>query len=61
MANMGILYMYLGRLQEAEVLLMQAKRMAPSLMIIDQFIRQLQLIQKRKSASGGNGSSFSER
>ncbi len=53
-ANMGILYLLLRRVPEAEALLFQAQRMAPEI-DLSPYIKQLEKIKKRKIVSGKNG------
>lgn len=55
MGNMAIVYMYLGRLQEAEVIFTQLKKTAPGFKNIDIYINELERLKKRKKSSRGNG------
>ena len=57
MANMGLVYLFTGKINEAEVLLLQAKRMSRGQALnLDPYIREVQKIKKRKELSRGNGS-----
>ncbi len=55
MANMGLSYMFLGRLIEAEALLIQAKKMDPENKQISRHIQYLYHLKRRKEKSRGNG------
>ncbi len=55
MGNMAIVYMYLGRLQEAEVVFTQLKKMAPGFKNINIYINELERLKRRKKSSRGNG------
>lgn len=55
MGNMALVYMRMGRLQEAEVLLKQIKIMDPNNKNIDIYLKELERIKRRKRSSRGNG------
>lgn len=55
MSNMALVYLRLGRLQEAEILFTQAKKMDPYSKRLDIYIRYIEKIKKRKKSSRGNG------
>ncbi len=56
MANMGLVYLFTGKVNEAEVLLLQAKRMSRDISLnLDPYIREVQRIKKRKESGRGNG------
>jgi len=55
MGNMAIVYMYLGRLEESEVLFTQLKKTAPGFRNIDVYMNELKKLKKRKKSSRGNG------
>ena len=55
MGNMALVYMYLGRLKEAEVLLTQVEKMDPHNKNIEVYIEELERLKKRRKSSRGNG------
>jgi len=55
MGNMALVYMYIGRLNEAEILFSQTKKMDPANKNIDKYIDELERLKKRKRSSRGNG------
>jgi Flp pilus assembly protein TadD len=58
MANMGLIYLFTGKVIEAEVLLMQAQRMsAPGALNLEPYIEEARRLKKKKQAGRGNGES----
>ncbi|MCE1248981.1 MAG: tetratricopeptide repeat protein [Firmicutes bacterium] len=55
MANMGLNYLYMGRLTEAETLLLQVKRMDPDNQNIESYLSEIERIKKKRQSSRGNG------
>ena len=55
MGNMALVYMYLGRLKEAEILFQQVKAMDPLNQKIEVYFEELERMKKRKKSSRGNG------
>lgn len=55
MGNMALVYMYLGRLKEAEILLTQVQKMDPHNKNVEVYIEELERLKKRRKSSRGNG------
>jgi tetratricopeptide (TPR) repeat protein len=55
MANMGLNYFYLGRLNEAETLLKQVQKTDPDNKNIEAYLTEIEKIKKKKQSSRGNG------
>lgn len=55
MGNMALVYMYLGRLKEAEILLTQVQKMDPYNKNVEVYIEELERLKKRRKSSRGNG------
>ncbi len=55
MGNMALVYMYLGRLKEAEILLNQVQKMDPLNKNVEVYIEELERLKKRRKSSRGNG------